>query len=39
MSIDKNMEDITQIQLLQCHDSDINSLDFGPKGRLATASR
>ena len=32
------MEDISQIQMIHCHDSDVNSLDFGPKNRLATVS-
>lgn len=33
------MEGISQIQTIQCHDSDVNCIDFGPKDRLATVSR
>merc|ERR1712012_305145 len=32
------MESMKQIQHLRCHESDVNSLDFGPKNRLASVS-
>ena len=33
------MDKLTQLQTLQSHTSDVTSCDFGPKERLATASR
>ena len=33
------MDKLTQLQTLQSHQSDVTSCDFGPKERLATASR
>ena len=33
------MDNMKRIQLLQCHESDVNSCDFGNRDRLATASR
>lgn len=32
------MEQVERIQVIQCHDGDVNSCDFGAKDRLATAS-
>ena len=32
------MDNLKRVQLLQCHESDVNSCDFGNKNRLATAS-
>ena len=33
------MDNMKRIQLLQCHESDVNSCDFGKRDRLVTASR
>lgn len=33
------MDNLKQLQVLRSHQSDVTSCDFGPKERLATASR